>query len=117
MSACADGNKSLDDIFVSGWGTVTTSFSVVTLALVARVHLKGNTVHSPGLPRLCHPSSLSPASAIHSTPSSPPPKSQPDRSALVARVHGCERYGDWYTKEESVAVVTTSFLDPPSTSP
>src|SRR5207302_2384563 len=82
MSAYAGGNKSLDDIFVSGWGTVTTSFSVVTLALVARVHLKGNTVHSPDLPRSCHPSSLSPASAILSTPSSPPPKSQPDRSGL-----------------------------------
>src|SRR5260221_6041918 len=96
MSACADGNKSVDDIFVSGWGTATTSFSVVTLALVARVHLKGNTVHSPGLPRLCHPSSLSPASAIHSTPSSPPPKSQSDRSGLDPGIHvSIERADGW----------------------
>src|SRR5258706_7172897 len=42
---------------------------------------------------------------------------QPDRSALVARVHGCERHGDWYTKEELVAVLTTCLLDTPSTSP
>src|SRR5260221_925491 len=41
LIAWTRGNKSAGDIFVSSWGTATTSFSVVTLALVARVHLKG----------------------------------------------------------------------------
>src|SRR5258707_5540059 len=37
------GNKSVDDSGVSCWRTAITSFSTVTLAHVARVHLKGET--------------------------------------------------------------------------
>src|SRR5260221_8341694 len=39
MSACADGIKSVGDSGGSCWRTAINSYSTVTLALVARVHL------------------------------------------------------------------------------